>query len=336
MAKPIVFFLHGMGTHESGWSNEAATILEKRAASLKATWKFTPKELEYDSKFRDLLGAWSKTSKGVISAALPENQDSLKSLVGWLNKADDKDSFAWSAAADVFLWRTSRLARNVIINHLANQVAPVVANAAAGAAINVHFIVHSLGTAVAHELLSAMAAGAWTSDDDGQVDGFSAARWRPMGIHMVANVSKLLELDRNPAYESPVRPGPPGQATSYCQLYRSYDHRFDPIAQIGDFKPPWSSSSRYSAFEPVRIKSAKNVHDLTHYLSLPVVNVPILESMFGNLPPDSGAFDDVPSGFKTPSAAVKNRLREEIEKSGVDPDLFQTMRAVYDFFKARE
>lgn len=335
MAKPLVFFLHGMGTHEAGWSKDAVSILEKRAASLRSNWTFTAQELEYDSKFRDLLGAWSKASKEVISAAHPSNQERVKGLVSWLNKADDKSSFAWSAAADVFLWRTSKIIRNLIINHLANQVAPVIAKARAGTVLNVHFVVHSLGTAVAHELLSAMARGAWTSDGDVQVDGLESTRWRPAGIHMVANVSKLLELERNPAYESPVCPGPTAEATSYCKTYRSYDHRFDPIARVGAFKPPWAANNRYAAFEPMRIKSSKAVHELTHYVSLPVVNVPMLESMFGSLPPDSGALDDVPDGFKTPSTAVKNSLKEEIEKFGVDPDLFQTMRAVYEFFKAR-
>ncbi len=82
MARPIVFMLHGMGTHDQGWSKDAFDILDKRATSLKDSWKIVPHELEYDSKFKDLLGAWAKNSKKIITDAQPANQDQLKEVVG--------------------------------------------------------------------------------------------------------------------------------------------------------------------------------------------------------------------------------------------------------------
>lgn len=333
MAQPIVFFLHGMGNQEKGWSKEATELLQTKASAIKNTWKIRRHELEYDSKFRDLLAAWSKNSKAIIADAQPANQDALKDMLGWLNKADDKASFAWTAAADVFLWRTSSTIRKLIINHLANQVAPVIAKAAAGNARNVHFVAHSLGTAVLHELLSALATGAWTPAGSNQIDGLAATRWRPMGIHTVANVTKILELDRNPAYESVVRPGPPNDSGSYCMIYRNYAHRFDPIAQASPFQPPWAANGFYDSYEPIRIKDVKKVHDLTHYLHLPIVHVPMLESMFNLLPPDSDALDQIPDGFKTPSKAIEDRLKEEIEKFGSELSWFESLRSLYRYLK---
>lgn len=336
MAKPLVFLLHGMGTHEAGWSKPATDLLAANAKDLNSEWTIKFHELEYDSKFREILGAWSKTSKQIVADAQPGNKEALKDLVGWLNDANDKTSFAWAAAADTFLWRTSNKIRNLLINHLAAQVAPVVAKATAGVARNVHFVGHSLGTPVLHEFLSALATGAWTPPDGISVNGFGPTRWRPMAVHMVSNVSKLLELNRNPAYLSPVKPGPAGEPTSYCCFYRSYGHKLDPIAQIGAFRPPWANSSRYEALEPTRVRKLKEVHDLEHYLAQPIVYVPMLETMFGKLPPDSGALDRVPQGFEAPNELTKNELREEAEKFGTDPSLFQTMRGIYEFFRTKK
>ena len=250
-----------------------------------------------------------------------------------LEQADDQDSFAWSAAADVFLWRSSDLIRKLVINHLANQVAPVVAKASAGNARNVHFVAHSLGTAVLHELLTALARGAWTPDDGNAVDGFEAIRWRPMGIHMVANVTRILQLKRNPVYESPIRPGHSNDPNSYCINYRSYAHKLDPIAQASPFRPPWADNGFYTKYTPIRVRDVREVHDLTHYLKLPIVHVPMLECMFRPLPPDSDALDQIPEGFKIPSKKQRDKLQEELEKFGAEHGLFDSLRALYRYLK---
>lgn len=332
MARPIVFMLHGMGTHEPGWADGAFGILDKRATSFRDSWKIVTHELEYDSKFRDLLAAWARNSKQIVSDAQPANKEPLKQVVGWLNDAD-KDTFAWTAAADVFLWRTSSTIRKLVVNHVANQVAPVIARAPAGQARNVHFVAHSLGTAVLHELLSALATSAWTPEGDATVDGLAPTRWRPMAIHTIANVSRALELSRNPVYASPVKPGPTGDPVSYCQKFRNYGHALDPFAHIAPFEPPWATDPRYESFRPLRVKDPKKVHALESYLELPVVNVPMIESMFDPLPPDSDALDDVPSGYKMPTKAIEDRLKAEIEKFGQDSSLFQTVRSIYNYFR---
>ena len=337
MTDCIVFFLHGMGVHKKGWSKPAVKVLSNRAKALSPSegWKIIPKELEYDSKLQNLLDSWSKKSKDILSAAQPANKSALSEIVGWLNDAGDQGNFAWAAAADVFLWRTSSTIRKLLVNHLANQVAPVIAEASPAQARNIHFVAHSLGTAVCHEMLSALAYGAWTPESTEARDGFEVSRWRPMGIHMVANVSKLLELQRNPVYRSPIRPGHSGDPKSYCQFYRNYNHRLDPIGQIKPFEPPWADSGRYDSFEPTRLKSEKEIHTLAHYINLPIVHVSMLETMFGRLPPDSDAFDQMPSGFKAPQKIVQDRLKAEIEEFGSNSSLFQTVRSVYRFFMSR-
>lgn len=332
MARPIVFMLHGMGTHEPGWSDRGFEILDVRARSFRDSWRIVPHELEYDSKFGDLLGAWAKNSKQIVADAQPANKEPLKQLVGWLNDAD-KDTFAWTAAADVFLWRTSTMVRNLIINHLANQVAPVIARSPAGQARNVHFVAHSLGTPVLHELLSALATSAWTPEGDGTVDGLAPRRWRPMAIHTVANVSRALELSRNPVYTSPVKPGPTGNPVSYCRKFLNYGHALDPFVHIAPFEPPWATESQYESFRPMRVREPREVHALESYLQLSIVNVPMIESMFDPLPPGSEALDDVPAGFKMPTKAIEGQLKAEIEKFGQGSNLFQTVRSVYNYFK---
>jgi len=332
MARPIVFMLHGMGNHDKGWSAGASEILGNRAVALNDRWKIIPHELEYDSKFQGLLAAWAKNSKKIIADAQPANKDQLKEVVGWLNKAD-KDSFAWSAAADVFLWRTSSTIRKLIINHLANQIAPVIAKVPAGQAKNVHFVAHSLGTAVLHEVLTALAMGSWTPDDGNSINGLAPTQWRAMGIHTVANVSRALQLSRNPVYQSPVKPGPSGNPTSYCQLFRNYSHALDPFVHIAPFKPPWSTNPRYESFRPRRINDPKKVHALESYLQIPIVNVPMLETMFDRLPPDSGALDDIPPGFKMPTKAAEDLLKAEVEKFGEEPSLFHLVRSIFNYLK---
>ena len=231
-----------------------------------------------------------------------------------------------------FPWRTSDTIRKVILNHLANQVAEVLSRQNVSMR-NVHFVAHSLGNAVLHELLTHKARGDWTPDDSVDVDGLKATRWRPQGIHTVANVSKLLELKRNPAYSSPVKPGFANDPDSYCFIFRNYAHQLDPFTIPKPFSPPWVDNDYYSAYRPILIRDPKEVHSFGHYMSLAVVHAPILESMFGFLPDDSRAFDYVPDGFSHPTTAVKHRLEEQIEKFGVDPGFFDTLRSVHRYFK---
>lgn len=148
-------------------------------------------------------------------------------------------------------------------------------------AANVHVLGHSLGTSVVHDALAKLYGSEPLIDGNDDSLKLQVNRDRLVGVHQVANVSRLLQSFRKVG-ASEVRPG-----VGCCATFVEYRHKLDPIAKIKPFDPTdnqeWVPHAvyrhAYDLIEPSGVVSA-NVHDLGHYLRDPLVHLELFASLF--------------------------------------------------------
>ena len=250
--KPLVFLIHGMGFHEEGWSSEVQRALATQAeryAYFDAAREGTPLtdvvdfvEITYDDVFRRALENWQNKNSELLKEIGEKDREQAEKAVGWLEgMAETDDNPAWTHAVDVLLWRFSPYFRNTIKSVVAEKITGKLVQktresefAYAKAAI----VAHSLGTAIIHDVLADLAFGRYTSPR-AAVNGFDPVAFRFESIHSICNVSRILELEGYPVYESRVRPGPVGDRNSYCKHFYHYHNRLVPFTLPKPFQPDW-------------------------------------------------------------------------------------------------
>jgi hypothetical protein len=193
----------------------------------------------------------------------------------WLDGVGANDAgFLWTHIADVVIYRYF-LQRQGQIRDLVQSkiVTEVESGLAADSSAEFSLMAHSLGTAVAHDSLARLGS---SENLGGHVNVLSARNFHFASIHMLANVSRLLQTDFK-TYESVVRPGERDGATSYCLRMFCHRHELDPFVKPKPFEPAgWGGRFLLENLDHYR---GWNVHGWLHYLDNPLVHIPILNSI---------------------------------------------------------
>lgn len=281
MVKHTLFLVHGMGRHAgTEWSDE---VWNKLVECSKRYPHFQANDLAdyaeavpvgYDEFIRRALERWDDQATTFRDFALANELRQADGL-DWLTGVSADDAgFLLSHVADVVIYRFFRheagRIQDVVKERIFDEVARKQGNDA-----NAKFslMAHSLGTSVAHDALAELGRADRIGD---RVNTFGTANFRFHSIHMLANVSRLLQTEPK-AYESVVRPGSASTQKRYCARMYCHRHELDPFTKPRPFEPvTWGRAFR---LEDVRHYRGWNVHGWLHYLDHPRVHVPLLKSI---------------------------------------------------------
>jgi hypothetical protein len=284
MSNKSLIVVHGMGQHTEASVKQEITEALKTVFSRYETLKTKNPTTEidisvfaYDQYFEDYrkavggrsdIVAALKSVSGEFGGLLPGAALEITKLDQSIIE-DNKFSTHW---LDVILYRFSLLAEPIQLA-LAMKIAAEVTHKGGA---NVHVLGHSLGTSILHDTLARL-YGPEPMDDK-----LSTVRDKLSCVHMVANVSRLLQSFRK-AGASEVRP-----VLGCCTNFIQYRHKLDPFPQIKPFSPTdnegWIThkiwQENYQLIESSAVTSA-NVHALGHYLLDPEVHLPLLRAVMG-------------------------------------------------------
>lgn len=271
--KPVLIITHGMGTHtEASFKKEVVDALQ---AAYGAYPSFKDKKIEdfidvvcveYDSILTEHREKMAENASNIfeVLSGIP-NQGNIQKLTtlfsGYAAKLGDNNFFN-THLVDVLLYRFTVLGELCriklglkIIEEVGKRGGPYV-----------HVLGHSLGTSVLHDTLATVYSKGFM--ENGEVKSLSPKYHRLSSVHMVANVSRVLESFAK-VESSIVNPGE--GCTNY---YREYRHKFDPFTWVKPFDPtetaPWVELE-YKLMQTKRI-SQFNTHDVAHYIENPLVH----------------------------------------------------------------
>jgi hypothetical protein len=301
----VLFLLHGVGRHASGWASDPVTALQSAMKLYPRCFEpgrmladyVKPVEIRYDDIFDTILDRWVE-----LANALPTAGGGFawtSKVTELLQKAgDNRNTFA-RFGGDVLLYagfalvaRAARLRVNALIASTIYQEN----NAAISAGRpppRFGLVAHSLGTTIAQDALYQLATGRWVTEEqnlaadvakvaaDAGLDqqqkaslAGSLGSARPAGTLAVNLHGLYLISDTSPVLK---------QSGFYSELHRdgvydaqavwSVNHEFDPISHVGGaFTGTWRPDRK-----DVRIRHFhdKNIHAFAHYLSHPAVHCEI-------------------------------------------------------------
>lgn len=282
MSKHTLFLIHGMGRHEgTRWSDE---VWEKLVACSQRYPHFSDKKnldeyavpvpIGYDKFIRAALQRWDEqaTQFGDFARA---NELSEAGSLDWLTGISGNDNhFLLSHAADVIIYRFFRLESGQIRANVQLKIyEEIQRKRAQDANAKFSLMAHSLGTSVAHDALAELGAAPQIGDN---VNAFGVNNFRFHSIHMLANVSRLLQTVPK-AYESFVRPGSNNVKNRYCGRMYCHHHELDPFTKPKPFDPmAWGTNFQMASLRHYR---GWNVHGWLHYLDHPKVHIPLLKAI---------------------------------------------------------
>lgn len=282
----LLFLVHGMGAHPDGWEQPVVSKLAElydryEALSRKPIAdRLSIVPIGYDAIFREILKEWAEANEEIGSKADELEAGQVSQLVSWLQQGD-LDDFAWSHAADVLLYRGFSLVRERVKVAVALAMARDIA-VAIEADEPWSVLAHSLGTAITHDSLHALFTSAIPSAD--LPTGFAPHQAQANVVCTLANVSRALQTVP-PAYDSAVKPGPPGAGGRGCQLFLNFAHKLDPFLVPEPFDPiVWpDGKSTDEVFFP-RIPRLEHIHRVDvhswlHYLEHPRVHIPLFRAL---------------------------------------------------------
>ena len=260
-----VVFLHGMGQHDATFHEAAWAFLQEKHQSLSGQpLAATAIPFVYDDIFESLR------QTGSLADLQPFIQDA--GVLGVLQDLQASDLFLYTHVLDVLIWRFHTVARTRVITKLAAALSPLLVDLTEGPDRQLVVIAHSLGTAVATDVIHLLAE-----------QGVTDYKKLP-AIHMLANVAKVLEPPERPAYNSPPQPSlcrpwtrDPADKGA-LQRYHSYRNELDPIPLVDAFRPPWSGR----LFQSTTFKAwgaGVQPHDILTYVKAPEVYMPLLWSI---------------------------------------------------------
>lgn len=326
MSTHLIFFIHGMGQHGKDWSKDAQALLKEAYASyaeltdLPFEQHFQCVELIYDNvfeKYRERMKADAQQLAKLMGneGLAPEVVANLINL----NASLSKDTFFATHILDVLFYRFLSLAWEPVLNSLHRQILDTLTEAAKKGSVKWSVLAHSLGTAVAHDLLHRMFKPGNPSLGD------AAGRFPPHAALFVANVSRLLERETR-VYESVVRPSV-GRTTGVFNYFLSASHKLDPFTKPKAFNPEYDwldtdtrnlATPRYLQLEISEVLEA-NVHSLTHYLANPAIHIPFIRSLHG-------ARSVIEAKSEQDAITAHQRKADDIARSAVS----QALRSLID------
>lgn len=288
----LLFIIHGMGAGaakpgDPHWSESVLTAIKKAAKPFNHDTHFVlanPKAgdvlvtpISYFGFFDKIRKQWDDQSHdaGVWLQqlkVLPDLDAGAKAkLPGWVADAGD---FFWTHVLDVILYRFVPTDFTIPIRiEIARQVATARqrADAANGTLTPVHFVSHSLGTAVLHDSLCYLSTKPGFDPKTSAIDS----------LVTLANVSGILETDY-PVYGSADRPGtaplPPDGLTD---AFLSFRHECDPFTCVRQFrgdKSGWSGGGY--ADDVTKCIKEWNVHGFVHYLNDPQTHMELFRRLW--------------------------------------------------------
>lgn len=282
----VLFVIHGIGEHADAvvgrsdarvWSREVVDLLREACADYPQIGRdaLTIVPILYDDVFSTYQRTWQKLAEQLGDTPLGRATE-------WLAKADEP-GFVWGSIADIALYKGLPAVRTQVITEVAATIARTIAERGPSARYSI--LAHSLGTAVAHDVVHKLATV--------PIDGNSALMppaFRFDNFFALANVSRLVAADDPHFYdETRVRPFDCGLPESECAVshYVSFRHVADPIPSVVRFsRPTWSKEH----FHRVDLRHFRdlNVHAFNHYLASPRVIDRVLYRLYGPaaVPPD--------------------------------------------------
>jgi hypothetical protein len=353
----ILFIIHGMGAgarpvNDPDWWTTTVADLRRYAQPYghdRHLVLTSPKAgdilvvpLSYHSIFDDIRTKWTAQTGSEVGwlpllQQLAFNPAMMARVPGWVTTAG---KFFWTHVLDVLLYRFVNEFTTPVRDEVAFDIGNAWAEAdqANDANTPVHFLSHSLGTAVLHDAL-----GVLSSDP-----GFGTGTHRITSMLTCANVSSVLEngfptyAGRDRTVNCPPRPG--GMTAAYF----SYRHQLDPIAAVKPFDGAvhgWPASE-YLGSVPTEVKDW-NVHGYSHYLDHPDAHLRLFERLWprenwaARRPAEMIAYQQLP-GTPCPAAiavaraklsAIIARPRPENEVEFIEV-IVETVRVIQDAAKA--
>ena len=324
----LLFLIHGMGAgarpaDDPKWQTDVIATLRGSAKQYKHDGDIVlsaPKPgqilvvpLTYHHIFDRVREAWSQQSGDdtgwiplleALAVSDPEVLAKLPTMVQAAGK------FFWTHVLDVLLYRFVSDFTVPIREEIATQIAEAwhKADMDNGANTTVHFVAHSLGTAVLHDSIATLA----------QDPAFSPGTHLISTVITCANVSFVLETNF-PAYRSADRPidaDPPPEGMT--AMHYSFRHELDPIAAVKTFRGDlhgWPASG-YHDEVPIDVKDW-NVHGYDHYLENPVTHLRLFERLWPQEPwaqRRDGAIQTYKDTPGTPCPVSIARMRQELKK----------------------
>ena len=322
--KNVIFFVHGIGRHDKGWAEAPDGPVVALNEAMKQYDCFEGKPLSefvdivgvrYDDLFDLVLSQWIKLSKDL--GALGGNIDWIGEVQSLLDSlGGDKKEYA-DYGGDVLLYGgfdlVARAVRLRVASVLAGEVLQrhLQAQNLAGQFPKFGVVAHSMGTAVAHDALWTLATADFLKDksvlaaspanarepgltatgtltDDqrehfGKVEAGTAAhpdRPMPLPVNtllLVSNVIPLISRVKGD-YLNCMQDN-----LLQCAAFRDVNNRFDPVCNVKRFAVGNRTNGKRIDVDHIR---EKNVHGFGHYLSNPLVHMPLLNRMTDVVTPD--------------------------------------------------
>ena len=289
----LLFVIHGMGAgarpaNDPHWWTGVVDGLRKSArkyghdkelvlGGASAAGQVLVVPLTYHQLFDDVRAKW-RAERGSEPGWVPllqqlafNDPNAMTKLPGWVQSAG---TFFWTHVLDVLLYRFVSEFTIPIRELIATQIAEAWNKADLDNDTNtpVHFLSHSLGTAVLHDSIAFLGAD----------PAFGPGTHMISSIISCANVSWVLE-NGFPAYDSIDRPrGATPPPKGMTGAYFSFRHELDPIAEIvktfrGD-EHGWPAKS-YRDEVTIDVKDW-NVHGYDHYLGNPLAHLRLFERLW--------------------------------------------------------
>lgn len=283
--RPSLIIVPGMGEHTDASFKAEVVEAINYSFGLYPSWRGKAIEDFVDIVPCEYNSFFSKQRETMADAARPmaERLAALETagfhpVTGELTKWGselDKDNFFKTHWLDVLFYRYTMLSEPIRIKVSAITAQEVSSKGAE----NVHVLGHSLGTSVVHDSLASLYA---TGGGSGGKN-LSTRSSKLGSVHLVANVSRLLQSFVRVS-ESVVHPcGASGCTFGYFQYRHILDpftipSPFDPIAN-GVWQDPFTlSDNQYQRLRP-RLVTDLNTHGIGHYLKNPECHVPFLKSL---------------------------------------------------------
>lgn len=312
----VLFLLHGVGRHATGWASDPVAALQKAmqlypicfAVGKTLADYVKPIEIKYDDIFDTVLNRWAQ-----LGNALPAAGGAL----AWTTKVselleeagDDRNTFA-RFGGDVLLYagfalvaRAARLRVNALIAATIYEENKAAIDAGRSPP-KFGLVAHSLGTAIAQDALHQLATGRWVAEQESLAAELtqaataaglsqqqkkdlagSLASTRPAGTLAVDLHGLFLVSDTSPVlHQSGYYSELQTDGVYDCHAVWSVNHEFDPISHVGGaFTGAWRADRK-----EVRLRHFhdRNIHAFAHYLSHPAVHGEIFRLL---VPQFSGA-----------------------------------------------
>lgn len=290
MARQQLIVVHGMGQHTADSFRDEVLDACRQAGGLydslrgeDVAGRFDIVPVGYNDIFDEFRAELAERAQplaermAAIAGTLPI-ASGVAARINALESEITDESFFRTHWLDVLLYRFTILSERVRLR-LAEALARTIAEHGSA---NVHVLGHSLGTAVVHDTLAKAYGPEQLVGPDGRQHSLSPTTHRLGSVHMVANVSRVLQSFID-VKASPVRPGERGCTAEFLE----YRHRLDPVARVRPFDPTdngrWVSHlvfrKAYTLAELTSVTRA-NTHAIGHYLLNPKAHLPLFRLLF--------------------------------------------------------